>query len=141
MFIVQLKAGELNPSMASLNLKGCMAIPDDFEGYPKDLFMIPKHYESSVESVLIPGGVIQVSQSLALALAVINEHNRVFVPFRMRNCTSCFACHSADKALQHCVQILLQLRLFEHYTGKSISMLVFGPMNYNQTTQPHCTIS
>jgi len=55
------QTGELNPAMASLNLKGCMVIPDDFEGYPKDLFMIPKHYESSVESVLIPGGVIQVS--------------------------------------------------------------------------------
>jgi hypoxanthine phosphoribosyltransferase len=46
--------------MASLNLKGCMVIEDDFPGYPKDLFMIPKHYETSVESVLIPGGVIQV---------------------------------------------------------------------------------
>ena len=77
MFIVQLKAGELNPSMASLNLKGCMVIPDDFEGYPKDLFMIPKHYESSVESVLIPGGVIQVSQSFShsTGMAVINELN------------------------------------------------------------------
>ena len=72
---------------------------------------------------------------LAIALAVINEHNRVFVPFRMINGTSCFACHSANKALQHCVQILLQLRLIEHYTGKSISMLVFGPMNYNQSVQ------
>ena len=45
--------------MASLNLKVCMVIPDDLEGYPNYLFMIPKHYESSVESVLIPGGVIQ----------------------------------------------------------------------------------
>jgi hypothetical protein len=57
---IHFQTAELSPAMASLNLKGCMVIPDDFEGYPKDLFMIPKHYESSVDSVLIPGGVIQV---------------------------------------------------------------------------------
>ena len=46
--------------MASLNLKNCMNIPDDFEGYNKELFCIPKHYEDSVGNVLIPAGVIQV---------------------------------------------------------------------------------
>ena len=47
--------------MSSLNLKRCMNIPDDFEGYSKNLFCIPKHYEDSVGNVLIPAGIIQVS--------------------------------------------------------------------------------
>ena len=34
--------------------------PDDFEGYSKNLFCIPKHYEDSVGNVLIPAGIIQV---------------------------------------------------------------------------------
>ena len=46
--------------MASLNLERCMNIPDDFEGYDKKLFCIPKHYEACVGNVLIPAGVIQV---------------------------------------------------------------------------------
>jgi hypothetical protein len=58
--------------MASLNLKGCMVIEDDFPGYSKDLFMIPKHYETSVDNVLIPGGVIQVRSE-----ALGNHHSFV----------------------------------------------------------------
>ena len=46
--------------MASLNLERCMNIPDDFEGYDKKLFCIPKHYEACVGNVLNPAGVIQV---------------------------------------------------------------------------------
>jgi len=46
--------------MTSLNLKGCMVIEDDFKGYSKDLFNVPKHYESSIERLLIPSGLIQV---------------------------------------------------------------------------------
>ena len=46
---------------ASLNLKGCMTIEDDFPGYSKDLFVVPKHYEDSIERLLIPSGLIQVS--------------------------------------------------------------------------------
>jgi len=34
-------------------------IQDDFPGYGKDLFCIPKHYQEAVASVLIPHGVIQ----------------------------------------------------------------------------------
>ena len=49
--------------MSSLNLKRCMNIPDDFEGYSKNLFCIPKHYEDSVGNVLIPAGIIQVQHS------------------------------------------------------------------------------
>ena len=47
--------------MASLNLKNCLSIPDDFDGYSKNLFCIPKHYEACVGNVLIPAGVIQVN--------------------------------------------------------------------------------
>ena len=41
--------------MASLNLENCLNIPDDFDGYSKTLFNIPKHYEDCVGNVLIPG--------------------------------------------------------------------------------------
>jgi len=34
-------------------------IQDDFPGYSKELFCIPKHYQEAVSSVLIPHGVIQ----------------------------------------------------------------------------------
>jgi len=34
-------------------------ISDDFTGYSKDLFCIPRHYMDSISSVLIPHGVIQ----------------------------------------------------------------------------------
>ena len=46
-----------------------MVIEDDFEGYDKDLFMIPNHYEDCVDKVLIPGGVIQVIRSFGPILA------------------------------------------------------------------------
>merc|ERR1711953_1294652 len=45
--------------MASLNLEHCLNIPDDFEGYSKTLFNIPKHYEDCVGNVLIPAGLVQ----------------------------------------------------------------------------------
>ena len=47
--------------MASLNLEHCLNIPDDFDGYSKTLFNIPKHYEDCVGNVLIPAGLVQVS--------------------------------------------------------------------------------
>ena len=47
--------------MASLNLEHCLNIPDDFEGYSKTLFNIPKHYEDCVGNVLIPAGLVQVN--------------------------------------------------------------------------------
>ena len=46
--------------MASLNLENCLNIPDDFDGYSKTLFNIPKHYEDCVGNVLIPAGLVQV---------------------------------------------------------------------------------
>ncbi len=49
-------------AMASLNLENCLSIPDDYEGYSKNLFNIPKHYESCVGNVMIPAGMIQVKQ-------------------------------------------------------------------------------
>ena len=49
--------------MASLNLENCLNIPDDFDGYSKTLFNIPKHYEDCVGNVLIPAGLVQVSDS------------------------------------------------------------------------------
>ena len=49
--------------MASLNLEHCLNIPDDFDGYSKTLFNIPKHYEDCVGNVLIPAGLVQVSDS------------------------------------------------------------------------------
>ena len=42
----------------SLNLKNCLNLPDDFEGYDKDLFNLPPHYKSCVSRVLIPHGMI-----------------------------------------------------------------------------------
>ena len=33
-------------------------IPDDVQGYPLDLFTIPRHYEKDLESIIIPHGVI-----------------------------------------------------------------------------------
>ena len=44
--------------MSSLNLSRCINIPDDFEGYSKDVFCIPKHYEDSLSTVLVPEGMI-----------------------------------------------------------------------------------
>lgn len=32
----------------------CITLPDDFEGYNKELFLIPPHYQDSVANVLIP---------------------------------------------------------------------------------------
>ena len=46
---------------SSLNLENCLSIPDDFEGYNKKNFNIPKHYEDCVGNVLIPAGLVQVS--------------------------------------------------------------------------------
>jgi hypoxanthine phosphoribosyltransferase len=45
--------------MTSLNLKRCINIPDDFEGYSKDVFCVPKHYEDSISSILVSQGTIQ----------------------------------------------------------------------------------
>ena len=47
--------------MASFNLENCLNIPDDFDGYSKTLFNIPKHYEDCVGNVLIPAGLVQAS--------------------------------------------------------------------------------
>ena len=44
--------------MLSLNLSRCINIPDDFEGYSKDVFCIPKYYEDSLSTVLVPKGMI-----------------------------------------------------------------------------------
>jgi len=46
-------------TMASLNLDRCINIPDDYEGFSKDLFCIPTHYESAITNVLIPEGMIK----------------------------------------------------------------------------------
>ncbi|XP_065186425.1 hypoxanthine-guanine phosphoribosyltransferase-like [Sycon ciliatum] len=35
-----------------------IAIPDDFDGYPLEMFCLPLHYEDKVSSVLIPKGII-----------------------------------------------------------------------------------
>lgn len=46
--------------MSSLNLDHrILKIEDDFIGYRKELFCIPKHYEDSIESVMIPYGMIK----------------------------------------------------------------------------------
>ncbi|EDO32938.1 predicted protein, partial [Nematostella vectensis] len=34
-------------------------IPDDYQGYPLNMFCIPKHYEGDLEHVMIPKGLIQ----------------------------------------------------------------------------------
>eukprot|EP01137_Pigoraptor_chileana_P000798 Opistho-2@37527 len=35
-----------------------VSIPDNFPGYPLDVFSIPQHYENDVSSILIPHGLI-----------------------------------------------------------------------------------
>jgi len=45
--------------MTSLNLDRIINLPDDYAGFDTKLFCIPKHYEDSVGSVLIPHGMIQ----------------------------------------------------------------------------------
>lgn len=45
--------------MASLNMKNCLNIPDDFGGYDSSLFAIPAHYQDSLGNVIIPYGLIQ----------------------------------------------------------------------------------
>jgi len=45
--------------MTSLNLDRIINLPDDYTGFDTKLFCIPKHYEDSVGSVLIPHGMIQ----------------------------------------------------------------------------------
>merc|ERR1712241_23940 len=46
-------------AMASLNMKNCLNIPDDFGGYDSSLFAIPAHYQDSLGNVIIPYGLIQ----------------------------------------------------------------------------------
>ena len=43
----------------SLNIKNCVYISDDFDGYAEDLFTVPKHYENYIGRVLIPVGLIK----------------------------------------------------------------------------------
>ena len=46
--------------MSSLNLDHrILKIDDDFEGHSKELFCIPSHYRDSINSVLIPYGLIR----------------------------------------------------------------------------------
>ena len=35
-----------------------LQIADDYEGYPLEMFCIPKHYRDDLASVLIPNGLI-----------------------------------------------------------------------------------
>lgn len=44
--------------MAS-NPKGdCIVIPDSYEGYPLNMFCVPRHYEDDLKMVLIPAGLV-----------------------------------------------------------------------------------
>ncbi|XP_022249862.1 hypoxanthine-guanine phosphoribosyltransferase-like isoform X2 [Limulus polyphemus] len=36
-----------------------MELPDDYKGYDVDYFCVPHHYEDSLDSILIPSGLIQ----------------------------------------------------------------------------------
>ena len=59
--------------MASLNLKGCMILDDQFPGFSKDLFLLPKHYEDCIDRLLIPGGLIQVKKCFCQSVAEISR--------------------------------------------------------------------
>ena len=48
-----------NGKSESLNMKNCIYIPDEFEGYLPNMFNVPKHYEDYVGNVLIPVGLIK----------------------------------------------------------------------------------
>ena len=37
---------------------GCIVIDDDFQGYPMNMFCIPKHYQDDLSHVLMPKGLI-----------------------------------------------------------------------------------
>jgi len=58
--------------MASLNMKSCLNIPDDFKGYDHSLFAIPAHYQDSVDQVIIPSGLIQ-DRIDKIALDIFND--------------------------------------------------------------------
>lgn len=49
-----------------------LMIPDDGR-YPRDLFILPHHYHASIESVLIPHGLIQ-DRVEAMASAILNHY-------------------------------------------------------------------
>ena len=71
--------------MASLNLENCLNIPDDFEGYSKTLFNIPKHYEDCVGNVLIPAGLVQViTKSNKTVATLCYGHKGCTSPFIIR---------------------------------------------------------
>ncbi|XP_023216911.1 hypoxanthine-guanine phosphoribosyltransferase-like [Centruroides sculpturatus] len=36
-----------------------IVFPDDYKGYSVNFFCIPKHYEDSLECILIPSGIVQ----------------------------------------------------------------------------------
>jgi len=44
--------------MATPN-KDFISVPDDFQGYSLDLFNIPSHYKKTLETVLIPAGLLE----------------------------------------------------------------------------------
>jgi hypoxanthine phosphoribosyltransferase len=45
--------------MTSVEPPKCITVSDDFSGYSLNMFCIPKHYESDLDSVLIPNGLIK----------------------------------------------------------------------------------
>ena len=46
-------------TLNSLNMKDCLYIPDDFEGYSPSMFNVPRHYENYIGDILIPVGLIK----------------------------------------------------------------------------------
>ena len=56
-----------------------ITISDEFQGYSLDLFNIPKHYKNTLESVLIPAGLIE-DRTDKLALDIYQHYLKVLPP-------------------------------------------------------------
>jgi len=56
-----------------------ITISDEFQGYSLDLFNIPKHYKDTLESVLIPAGLID-DRTDKLALDIYQHYLKVLPP-------------------------------------------------------------
>ncbi|KAH3715675.1 hypoxanthine-guanine phosphoribosyltransferase-like [Dreissena polymorpha] len=53
----------------------CIVLPDNDEGYPLDMFCVPKHYEKDLENILIPSGLIN-DRIERMARDIVHDFNQ-----------------------------------------------------------------
>ena len=107
--------------MASLNLEHCLNIPDDFEGYSKTLFNIPKHYEDCVGNVLIPAGLVQVR--------ILQNQ---FIPFSSKNSVISGSYRKTCQWHFRAIGFQKQRRLTCHLRVEGRLSILFGFTQQNQ---------